>query len=130
MDVIIPDALWQWPLLAAIIVIIGWLLYQMRDLMKTAKEERKEQTLLAREEREKNTKFIQDMVQKSDAERMNFMESLKQIITANLQAQQAMTYALERHAAEMDRNFADLCKESDKRHIEVMKRIDEIIGVK
>ncbi len=130
MDVIIPDSLWQWPLLAAIIVVVGWLLYQMREQMKTAKDERKEQMLQAREEREKNTKFIQELVQKSDAERMNFMESLKQIITANLQAQQAMTYALERHAADMDRNFADLCKESEKRHVEVMKRIDAITEVK
>ena len=130
MDTILPDALWQWPLLAAIIVVIGWLLYQMREQMTVAKDERKEQMILAREEREKNTKFIQDMVQKSDAERLNFMDSLKQIITANLQAQQAMTYALERHAADMDRNFADMCKESDKRHTEVMKRIDAITGVR
>jgi len=130
MDVIIPDSLWQWPLLAAIMVVIGWLLYQMREQMKIAKEERKEQMLQAREEREKNTKFIQELVQKSDAERLNFMESLKQIIMANLQAQQAMTSALERHAADVDRNFADLAKELERKHTELIKRIETIKGAK
>jgi mevalonate kinase len=130
MDTIIPTELWEWPLLAAVIVVVGWLLYQMRDQMRQAKEERKEQMIVSREEREKNTKFIQEMVQKSDAERSNFIDSLKQIITANLQAQQAMTYAIEKHAADVDRSFAELCKDTEKRHAELMKRIDVITGAK
>ena len=110
---VVPVEVWQYPMIAGLLLVVGWLLYQLWQSGKSAREEREEAATAAAKERADSVAFMEELVRQSQEERQVHLTSWREMLASAIEVQRALCVTLEQHEGLAER-----------RHGEVMNRFD------
>ena len=112
---VLPIEVWQYPMIAGLLLVVGWLLYQLWQSGKGAREEREKAAAEAKREREQSVAFMEDLVRQSQEERQAHLHSWQEMVAGMIEVQRAVVSNLEQHE--------DL---AERRHGEVVQRLERL----
>ena len=110
----VPSEVWQWPLLAGLLIVVGWVLW-------TQREERRRVAAEIGAERERHEKQVAGMLAEADADRKAYMAAWQGMVERSVEAQLQVAEGLGRLCLEVDKLSAAMGEE----HEEILRRCSE-----
>ena len=103
----VPEGVWQWPLLAGLLVVVGWVLWTQREALQRAAVER-----------ERHEAQIGKMLEEAEEERRRQLEAWEGLVRESVAQQVELTKALGALCGEV----RDLGKAMSEEHGAIMAR--------
>ena len=113
----VPEGVWEWPLLAGLLVVVGWVLW-------TQREERRRVAAEMVQERARHEERMAQLLQAAEADRRLQMEAWEGLVRQSVELQSDLVGGLARLCLEVDK----LSKAMGEEHEEILRRCSEEHG--
>ncbi len=110
----VPGEVWQWPLLAGLLLVVGWVLWVQR-------EERRRVAVEMGEERKRHEEQVAQVLADAEADRKRQLEAWQGVVQRSIETQVEVASGLARLCLEVER----LTRAMGEEHREIMVRCIE-----